>query len=151
MDQKFKLWVRIVSAKIWAFQNALNSICAAMRTTCGQNFSSIRRCLLELLSQNPPKCAQLGPEPKKMLFLLCKVKNGKYPEAETWHPESIYGWSYFRLCENFWWPFGSSLDPIWAQKMFRFCLILQEFCNFSGTWDLRYLAFLRIFCRNFVF
>ena len=37
--------------------------------------------------------AQFGPEPKKpLLFLLGKVKNNKYPEAETWHPESRDGW-----------------------------------------------------------
>ena len=38
---------------------------------------------------------------KKQLFLLGKVANDKYPEAETWHPESIDGRPYFRLCENF--------------------------------------------------
>ena len=27
-------------------------------------------------------------------FLLGKVENSKYPEAETWHPESIDGWTY---------------------------------------------------------
>ena len=46
----------------------------------------------------------MGPEPKKnkkQLFLLGKVENGKYPEAETWYTESIDGWSYYRLCENF--------------------------------------------------
>ena len=58
---------------------------------------------------NPPppssspkkKCAQIGPEPKKMLFLLGKVENNKYSEAKIWHPESIDGWSYYTLCENF--------------------------------------------------
>ena len=65
------------------FQNALNGICATMRTNGGQNFSPIWHCLLEVLPQSPPKC----------LF---------------------------------------------------FCLILQEFCNFSGTWYFRYLIFLRM-------
>ena len=40
-----------------------------MRTTCGQNFSSIVRCLLESLPTPPPKkipkWVQIGPEPKK--------------------------------------------------------------------------------------
>ena len=58
-----------------------------MRTTCGQNFRSIWRCLLELLPPNLPKWAQLGPEPKNCLFLLGEVENNKYPEAESWHPE----------------------------------------------------------------
>ena len=30
-----------------------------------------------------------------------KVEKGKYPESETWHPENIDGWSYFRLFKNF--------------------------------------------------
>ena len=32
---------------------------------------------------------------------------------------------------------GDNSDPIWAQKLFL-GLIFQEFCNFSGTWDLHY-------------
>ena len=32
---------------------------------------------------------------------------------------------------------SGSIDPTWAQKMFS-GLISQEFCDFSGTWDLRY-------------
>ena len=39
---------------------------------------------------------------KKLLFFPSKVESSRYPEAGTWHPESIDGWSYFRLCENFW-------------------------------------------------
>ena len=42
---------------------------------------------------------------KAYWFLLAKVKNDKYSKAETWHPKSIDGWSYYRLCENLWWPF----------------------------------------------
>ena len=30
-----------------------------------------------------------------------KVKNIKYPEVEALHPESIDGWFYYGLCENF--------------------------------------------------
>ena len=108
LDPKLKLLVSPVTVKIWALQNALNGICTTMRTTCGQTFSSIRHCLLELLPTKTPKWAQIGPEQKNP-FLLAKVKNNKYPEAETWHPESIHGWSYYRLCENLWWPF----DPWW--------------------------------------
>ena len=32
---------------------------------------------------------------------------------------------------------GGNADPILDQKMF-FGLVLQEFCDFPGTWDLRY-------------
>ena len=56
---------------------------------------------------------------------------------------------------------GGNLDPIWLppppplllppkyQKNHR---ILQEFCDFSGTWDLRYLIFLMMqFLQKFWF
>ena len=41
---------------------------------------------------------------------------------------------YVRLCDD---PLthGGNLDPVWARKIF-FRLILQEFFDFSGTWDL---------------
>ena len=43
---------------------------------------------------------------------------------------------YVRICDD---PLthGGNLDPIWTQKMF-FGVILQEFCDFSGTWNLYY-------------
>ena len=53
-------------------------------------------------------------------------------------------------------PHGKNLDPIWASNFFflffNFYLILQEFCDFSGTWNLHYLIFLRMqFFKNFWF
>ena len=54
--------------------------------------------------KSPQKRVQLGPEPKKVGFFpeyVGKVKNRKYPEVETWHPESVDEWSSYRLCENF--------------------------------------------------
>ena len=48
------------------------------------------------------KWTKLGPEPKKpLMFLLGKVKNNKYPEAESGKTESVDGWYYYRLSENF--------------------------------------------------
>ena len=43
---------------------------------------------------------------------------------------------YVKICDD---PLthGGNLDPIWAQKML-YGLILQEFCDFYGTWELRY-------------
>ena len=71
LDQKLKLWVSPVTVKIWVLQNALNSICATMRTTYGKKVCSIRHCLLELLPTKTPKWGQIGPGPKKTLrFLL---------------------------------------------------------------------------------
>ena len=49
----------------------------------------------------PTKMGPMGHEPKNQLFLLGKVENDKYPEAETWHPEGIDGRSCYRLCEHF--------------------------------------------------
>ena len=88
--------------KNWVTQNAWNSICTTMRTTCGQNFSSVWCWLLELLPKNLPKSAQLGPKPKHVVLLLGKVENNKSTEAKTWHPERVEEWSYYRLCENSW-------------------------------------------------
>ena len=75
------------------------------------------------------------------MFLLGKVENDKYPEAETWHPESTDERSYYRLCENFRWPFGTAdggnLDPILVPSFFLidFTRILWFF------WDLRIMLF----------
>ena len=57
---------------------------------------------------------------------------------------------YVRICDN---PLthGGNLDHICALEMF-FGLILQEFCDFSGTWDLHYQLLLRMpFLYNFWF
>ena len=75
--------------KIQVFQNTLNSICTNMRTTSGQNFSSIC-CLLELSPPNPPKLPQLGPKPKNVVLLPGKVKNKKYTESETCLSENLW-------------------------------------------------------------
>ena len=69
LDQKVKFWVRPVSVKIPVFQNDSNSICTTIRSTCGQTFSSIWHFLQKLLPQKPKKCAQLGPKPKKNIFI----------------------------------------------------------------------------------
>ena len=109
-----------------------------------------------VIAPNPPKWAQQGlKQKKKQLFLLGKVVNRKYTKAESWHPESIHRRSYYRLCENFWWFFGTA--P-WGQFrplfffFFFYYLVLQEFCDFSETWDFRYLIFLRMhFLQKFWF
>ena len=108
-----------------------------------------------------PNTPQNGPHwvlnQKKVL--LDKVDNNKYPENDNWHPEGIDGWSYYRLCENFWTHFGvlpdGNLDPIYPLPLSPhgnfFCLILQELCDCFGTWGLRYLIFLRMqFLQKFI-
>ena len=65
LDQKFKPWVSPVTVKVRVLQNALNGICASMRTNCGQIFSSIRRCLLEILPLKTLKCVKIGAETKR--------------------------------------------------------------------------------------
>ena len=95
-----------------------------------------------------PKIVPVRSWTKKSFF----SQVNKYPEAETWYPENIDGWSYYRLCDNFWFfdavPWGN-LDSIWYQKIF-FCLALQELCNFSRTCDLRHLILLKMqFLQNF--
>ena len=92
-----------------------------------------------------PKMGPIGPWTKKMyLFLLSKVENGKYPESETQPPESLDGWSYYRQCENFWWPFGTvsggggNLDPIWPPKKVFFLNFTRIMWYF---WGLRLTLF----------
>ena len=62
--QKCKLFVRLVSVKLWVFQNILREICTIIH---GPNFNLIWRFLLEWLPPNLPKWVQLGLEPKKVL------------------------------------------------------------------------------------
>ena len=147
LDQKLKfraLWKFFI--RIWDFRNPLNGTCKTMKTSYGQSFSSMWHCLLELLPPNLLKLVQVGPEPKKaLLFLLGKVENNKFPEDETWHSDRR--WMTLMGDKS---P-GGNLDPICVQKMFV-CLILQEFCDFFGTWDFHCLIFLRMqFLQKFWF
>ena len=64
-------------------------------------FLLILTLVTKVIAPNPPKWVQKGHEPKIQLFLLGKVETSKYPEAETWHPESIDRNSYYRLCKHF--------------------------------------------------
>ena len=90
-----------------------------------------------VIAPNPPKWAQQGlKQKKKQLFLLGKVVNRKYTKAESWHPESIHRRSYYRLCENFWWFFGTA--P-WGQfrPLFFFFFLLFSFTRILWFfWDL---------------
>ena len=96
---------------------------------------------------------------KNVVFFLSKVENNKYPEAETWHPESITGRSYIvgymRISDDpLAQPPGGNLGPLWGGGgggggafLAHFAppppppflpflnLILQEFCGFPETWD----------------
>ena len=109
-------------------KNALNQNCTTIKTTCSQNISSVWRSLLEVFPPDPPKCALLGPEPKKCsCFFWVKLRT-----ANTRKLKLI---SYYRLCENLWWPLeagpGHNLDPIChtphpPKKENSFLLILQE-------------------------
>ena len=89
------------------------------------------------IALNPRKWAHRVMN-QKNLFLLGKVKNRKYSEAETWHPESIDRRSYYRLCENFWWPFGTA-----PQGQFRLNgnFFLLNFTRIWFFWDLRLTLF----------
>ena len=98
-----------------------------MRTTCGQNlliFNSSQSDIVywSYYPKYPSKWVWLGSKQKKYLFPSDNVGNNKYPEDKTEHTESIDGWSYYRLCENFWSPFGvtleGDLDPIWPPKKY---------------------------------
>ena len=92
-----------------------------------------------------PKPTKTGPTgswtKKKQLLLLGKVENGKYPEAETWHPESIDRRSDYRRCENFWWPFDiapwGQFRPNLGPYFFFFFFFLLNFTRILWFfWDL---------------
>ena len=86
---------------------------------------------------------------KNVVFFLSKVENNKYPEAETWHPESITGRSYIvgymRISDDpLAQPHGGNLGPICPPPPIPplFKLNFTRILWFS--WDLgRYLRFLR--------
>ena len=109
-----------------------------------------------VIALNPRKWAHRVMN-QKNLFLLGKVKNPKYSKAETWHPESIDRRSYYRLCENFWWPFGTAprgqFRPNWAPPPPLF--ILLNFTRIRFFWDLRLTLFdihaNAVFQQNFWF
>ena len=97
-----KSWVHSVFVKIQVLPNALNGICKTMRTTCGQNFSSIWRWLLKLLHHYPPEnWPNWVVNQKNVLFLQGKVENNRNKKTETWHTEIIEEWFHYRLCKNF--------------------------------------------------
>ena len=78
LDQNFKnVGTLKFSVKIRAFQNPLNGLCTTMRTTCGQNVSSVWRCLLELLSLNPER-SHLPPPPPIPPLLKENVPTGSW-------------------------------------------------------------------------
>ena len=80
-DQKLKLWVSPVTVKIWVLQNALNEICTTYEDYLWPKFQLNQTLLTGVIG---------------------KVENGKYPKSETWPPNSIDGWSYYKQCENLW-------------------------------------------------
>ena len=51
---------------------------------------------------------------------------------------------YVRISDNLLMRPQGTIDTQFGPKRICFCLILQEICDFSGTWDLRYLIFLRM-------
>ena len=104
LDQKLKLWVSPVTVKIWVLQNALNSICTTMKATCGQNVTSIRHCLLQVLPQENPKWGQMTLEPKKCSDFFwqnskaTKIQRLKLDNEKVKMDSPIIG--YVRICDD---------------------------------------------------
>ena len=107
----------------WGQSQATNSNLGTVKTLCKSlsfsksfdwNLCNYENCLWSkfqlnltlltgVIAPKPPKMDPIGSWTKKtLLFFLCKVEKNKYPEAETWYPESKDGCSYYRLWENFW-------------------------------------------------
>ena len=105
LDQKLERWVKTL-CKNSSFSKSFKWHLYDYEDYLWSKFHLNLTLFTGVIAPNPPpspkkECAQVGPEPKKMLFLLGKVENNKYSEAEIWHLESIDGWSYYTLCENF--------------------------------------------------
>ena len=104
-------------------------------------------CLLELLPQKNQKSAKMGLELKKLcgfFWLKSKTANTKKLKLDIQSSYKLWEFSNDPLIH------GGNLDPIWAQKTFLGS-IFQEFCDFSGTLDLRYYSWGCSFCRNLGF
>ena len=139
------------------FQNTLNSICTTIRVLVFRMSAQsdvVYWSYRPKPSPTPPasqKIKKMGPmgswTKKNVVLLLGKFVNDKCTESETWHSERVEEFpivdyvrsSNNRLARSQW----GNLDSVWVKKM-SFYLILQECCDFSGTWDLRYLTILRI-------
>ena len=107
------------------------NICTTYDDYLWPTFQLNQTLLIGVIVPKNPKMGQNGSWTKKTLsLLLAKVKNGKYPKTETWYPNSIDGWSYYRLCENLWMTFWAMVAISTQQKKF-FGLIFQELCDFS--------------------
>ena len=107
------------------------------------NFQPSLTLFTGVIAPNLPKRPNRVMNQKK-LYLLGKVDSNKCQDGRY----------YYRLCENLGWPFGTGpwgqLRPSLGTHFF--CFILKEFCDFSGTWDLRYFIFWRMqFSRTFGF
>ena len=87
--------------KIWAFKNLFHLY--NYEDYSWSKFQLNMTLFPGVIAPKPHKMGPIGSWTKKMLLsFLGKAENNKYPEAEIWHPESIDGWSYYRLYENFW-------------------------------------------------
>ena len=114
------------------------------------------RCLLELLPSKNPKMGPNGSWTKKkrsyffwvksITAITKKMKLGI--EIELMNSPVI---GYVRISdEPLAWSHVGNLDLIWVPQKKFFHLMLQEFLDFSGTWEFHYLIFLIMLLLQFL-
>ena len=97
LDQKLKL------SYVLSFSNRFKRHFPNYGDYLWSTFQLNLTLLTGVVAPKRSKWVWFRPEPEKLvvsseLLLPIKIKNVKDPEAETWHPESRDGWSYYRLC-----------------------------------------------------
>ena len=108
-----------------------------------------------VIAPNPPKWAQQGLKQKKnSCFFWVKLWTENIQKLnlgiqKVYIEGLIIG--YVRISDgSLAQPHGGNLGPFFS--FFFYYLVLQEFCDFSETWDFRYLIFLRMhFLQKFWF
>ena len=124
LDQKFKLWVRPASVKIRVFQNNLIGICPTMQTTCDQSVSSVYIVYWNYCLKTKNIAKPIGFCTKKSLpSCFFRVMSRTVNTQKLNLAFRKYRWMVLlkAMCENFWWPFGSSL----GDNLQSICIIVK--------------------------
>ena len=136
LDQKRKLWVHPAVVEIQIFWKVLHDSYIFIRTISGQNFSLIWLHLPELLPKQTPNFGPIVSQtPKNSGFRKGKLRTTNTQKLKVVDPETMGGWSYYRLIDTFCGPFGlaprGNLWPIFqiGPKRTNKFQGLASFCN----------------------
>ena len=132
--------------KIRAFQNPLIGICTTIRTTCGQNFSRIWRCLLVLLDLLWELGLMIFDVPKDVGFPETLVISNIFGfPAVNWAPNwsNTVNLHAFHLSQNsnFWRTFQTLCLPYWetfsGQNLPQIVIYPNEIFHLTKSWEVK--------------